>query len=60
MEVLMKLKQNNLRHQEARREYSTDKNQKKEEKIAHVLGPSYDFWKCEGDSIYDEIYGDEI
>jgi hypothetical protein len=30
------------------------------EKTAFVAGPTYDFWKSEGDSIYDELYGEEV
>lgn len=30
------------------------------EKIAFNAGPSYDFWNSEGDSIYDELYGDDV
>jgi hypothetical protein len=30
------------------------------EKTVFNAGPSYDFWNSEGDSIYDELYGDEV
>ena len=43
-----------------REESRQNTNQSNEtEKVAFIAGPSYDFWNSEGDSIYDELYGDD-
>jgi len=59
--MALDMKRRGLRLHEARLQDSSQfQPQDKDGKIAHPLGESYDFWKCEGDSIYDELYGDDV
>ncbi|MGN7429503.1 hypothetical protein [Cytobacillus praedii] len=58
MAIMMKEREN-VRPDNSRR-IKNNPNENQNEKIAHPVGKSYDFWKCEGDSIYDELYGDSI
>lgn len=61
MALKMRRREEDLRPSEARRvEGHPNKEKSKDDNIAFVAGPSYDFWKSEGDSIYDELYGDEV